>query len=324
MRSAHRRHVEAFRAAVPHLGVDVERLPLVVDGAALTAYRFAPRGALGRGAGARGTVLLPCGYDSTAEEGWGSAAAALARGYAAVTFEGPGQGQALLDGLPLRQEFERVVSPLVDLLLERGDAGPLVLVGRSFAGFLGLPAAAHDHRLAALVLDPAQPWMGAHVPSGVVGRVAPAVVGARMRASGAAREFFGARMAAHGLTSPAAYLAELRRWDVRDQVGAITCPTLLVECQGDPVGGGGPALAPLLTAPHDLVRLAATSGADGHCGGLGQTVWADAVYAWLGRTLAAASDGEAAGEAADVAAGVRGTGAPGARGAPRMSVWPWF
>jgi hypothetical protein len=289
LRSAHRRHVAAFRAATEHLATDVERLPLTVDGAPLTAYRFAPAG----GPVPRATVLLPCGYDSTAEEGWGSAAAAVARGYAAVTFEGPGQGQALLDGRTFRQEFEQVVSPLVDLLLARDDTGPLVLVGRSFAGFLALRAAAHDDRFAALVLDPAQAWMGAHVPPGPVGLLAPAVVGLRMRASTSAREFFGARMAAHGLTSPAGYLAELRRWDVRDQVGRIACPTLLVECEGDPVGGGGPAVAPLLTAPHDLVRLAATSGAGGHCGGLGQAVWADTVYSWLGGVLAGVPRGSA-------------------------------
>lgn len=282
--AAHARHVSAFRTATTHLDARVEELDLTVDGTRLTAYFFAPPGAGAR----RPVLLLPCGYDSTAEEGFGLVPAALARGYAAVTFEGPGQGAALIrDHLTIRPEFERVVGPLVDLLLDREDVGDLVLVGRSFAGFLAARAAAYVPRIAALVLDPAQPTMASRVPRGVAGAVAPLVVRRRIRRDPDSREFFGARMAVHGATSVRGYFAELRtRWDMRDVAGRIACPTLLVECEGDPVGGGGPELARLLTAPHTLLRFDAESGAGGHCGGLGQQVWVDAVLPWIAGALA--------------------------------------
>jgi hypothetical protein len=35
-----------------------------------------------------------------------------------------------------------------------------------------------------------------------------------------------------------------------------------------------------------LVRLTETEGADGHCAGLGQRVWEEMVYGWLGDVLA--------------------------------------
>lgn len=284
VRSAHARHVAAFRAATDHLGAHVERLPLVVDGGALTAYLFVPDHRPVR----RPVLLLPCGYDSTAEEGFGLVPAALARGYGAVTFEGPGQGAALVEQhRTFRPEFERVVSPLVDLLTDRPDVGDLVLVGRSFAGFLAPRAAAFEHRIAALVCDPAQPALSQRLPRWPVSLVAPRVVARKMRRDPGAAEFFGARMAAHGIDTPKAYFAELREhWDLRGVADRIACPTLLVECEGDPVGGGAAVLAAALTAPHTVLRLDEASGAGGHCGGLGQQVWEGAVLPWIGRVLA--------------------------------------
>jgi hypothetical protein len=71
-----------------------------------------------------------------------------------------------------------------------------------------------------------------------------------------------------------------------DDAGSITCSTLLVESDHDRVGGGGPALLDALTCPKELVRLTARRGVDGHCGGLGQRVWAETGYDWLDVRLA--------------------------------------
>ena len=121
------------------------------------------------------TVLLPCGYDSTAEEGHLFAMLAVEQGFSAFSFEAPGQGEALnLHRMFFRPEFEQILTPWVDAMLARDDvdaAARLVLVGRSFAGYLApRAAAAFEHRLAALVCDPAQPDMGAHLPEGLAAR----------------------------------------------------------------------------------------------------------------------------------------------------------
>jgi hypothetical protein len=77
-------------------------------------------------------------------------------------------------------------------------------------------------------------------------------------------------MAAHGVAKVSGYFAELRRYELTGVAGQISCPTLVVECEGDLVGGGGPELVRMLRAPSSLVTLTEAQGASGHCGGLGQ------------------------------------------------------
>lgn len=85
------------------------------------------------------------------------AAAALARGWHVLLFEGPGQGRTLfVDEVPFTSDWQDVVSPAVDLLQARPDVDPkrIALIGVSFGGLLVIRAGAHEHRLAAIVSDP--------------------------------------------------------------------------------------------------------------------------------------------------------------------------
>ncbi|PWW23672.1 hypothetical protein JD79_02847 [Geodermatophilus normandii] len=287
LREGHRRHVAEFAAAAALMDSPAERVAIPYEGTTLPGWLFAPDAS----GTPRPTVVLPCGYDSTAEYGWADVPPALERGYNALTFEGPGQGAALIEqGLVLRPDFEAVLTPVLDWLLTRPevDPGAVVLVGRSFAGYLAPRAAAFEHRLAALVCDPAQPDMGARVPGGLAGLLAAPVARAQVRASARRREFFGARMAAHGLDDVGDYLRELRRYSMLDVADRISCPVVVVEAEGDFAGGGGRTLVDALTVPAELVRLTAAQGASGHCAGLGQQVWAGAVHPRLHRLLSAA------------------------------------
>ncbi|KQR10979.1 S9 family peptidase [Cellulomonas sp. Leaf334] len=278
------RHVASFARALPMLDCHAEAIAIPYEGTTLKGFFFAPDDA----GTARPTMVFPAGYDSTAENGYVNVPAALARGYNAVVFEGPGQGEALYrQHLPFRPDFDAVLSPLIDLLLTRADvsADKVVLIGRSFAGYLAPQAATVEHRLAALVCDPAQPAMSMKIPAGVVGRIAVPVIRLQMRRSVDRAEFFGARMAGHGLTDVRAYLRELGRFDMLADAGRITCPTLLVECEGDFAGGAGPVLQAALRCRNTLIRLGAAQGAGGHVGGLGQRVWEGAVYDWIAAEL---------------------------------------
>jgi pimeloyl-ACP methyl ester carboxylesterase len=242
-------------------------------------------------------VIFPCGYDSTAEAGWVNVPDALDRNYNVLVFEGPGQGDALFNqGMFFRPDFEHVFTPVLDWLLTRQEVQPdaVILVGRSFAGYLAPRAAAFDHRLAALVVDPAQPDMAERLPTGVAAKLAGPVVKAQMRLSPHRREFFGARMAAHGLSDIDAYFAELRRFNMLDVAAQISCPTLIIEAEHDFAGGSGQILKDAMTCPTHLVHLTAAQGAEGHCGGLGQEIWADVMYGWLHETLRNASTTEGA------------------------------
>jgi dienelactone hydrolase len=284
LQEAYNGHVETFRSATTLMNLGAEEVQIPYESTTLHGYLFAPD----RTGAPRPTLLFPCGYDSTAEAGWVNVPAAVQRGYNALVFEGPGQGEALFtQRLYFRPDYEAVLKPVLDWLLARPevDRSRVVLIGRSFAGYLAPRAAAFEKRLAALVCDPAQPDMGARLPDGVVGKVAPALVKAQTRFDANRAEFFGARMAAHGIDSIEEYFTELRRYNMLPVAAGISCPTLIVEAEHDFAGGDGQRLIDALSCPSALLPLTEAQGADGHCGGLGQEIWTEAVYGWLATTL---------------------------------------
>ena len=81
----------------------------------------------------RPTVLFPGGFDGTCEEMFKYGAhGAMSLGWNAVTWDGPGQGGQLIEhGLTMRPDFEAVLSPVVDWVLEQPfvSADALALVG---------------------------------------------------------------------------------------------------------------------------------------------------------------------------------------------------
>ncbi|MEI8083907.1 MAG: hypothetical protein WCI74_18875, partial [Actinomycetes bacterium] len=103
---------EAFRAGAALMEHPPQVIQIPFEQTTLPGYFFTvddnPR--------PRATVILIGGYDSTAEESYFfNAAAALARGYNVLTFDGPGQGAALVDqGLLMRPDWENVLPPVVD------------------------------------------------------------------------------------------------------------------------------------------------------------------------------------------------------------------
>jgi hypothetical protein len=85
---------------------------------------------------------------------------AVERGWNALIFEGPGQGSNLfLDNIPFRPDWEKVITPIVTWLRGRPevDKRRISILGSSFGGYLVPRAAAFEHRLAGVALDP-----GAH------------------------------------------------------------------------------------------------------------------------------------------------------------------
>ena len=102
----------------------------------------------------RPTLIITGGYDSTAEEAYFfSGAAAVARGYTCLVFDGPGQGAALIeDGLVFRPDWESVIRPVVDFAISRPEVDParIALLGISFGGYLAPRAASGEQRLAAV------------------------------------------------------------------------------------------------------------------------------------------------------------------------------
>ncbi|MFE5681498.1 alpha/beta hydrolase family protein, partial [Streptomyces erythrochromogenes] len=114
----------------------------------------------------RPTVILTNGSDGQNVDMWiYGVPAALDRGWNALVYDGPGQGQMLfVDQVVFTPTWEKVVTPLIDWLTARADVDPgkIALTGLSMAGDLASRAAAFEHRIAALVAMPGcvEPWLG--------------------------------------------------------------------------------------------------------------------------------------------------------------------
>ena len=97
---AYARQTDMFRRAAALMVPAAEIVEIPFEDTTLPGYFLRPAGARRP----RATVVLTGGYDGTAEELYlANGAAALARGYNVLAFDGPGQGAALIErGLVMR------------------------------------------------------------------------------------------------------------------------------------------------------------------------------------------------------------------------------
>lgn len=295
LQQGYREHRTAFRSAVPLLPWTVTMAEIPLGGAWMGAYLLR---ASAHADAPRPTLLLPCGYDSTAEAGYADAAfRALSRGYNAVLWDGPGQGGMLYEQrVPMRPDFEAVLTPVLDWVVRQPgvDATRLALVGRSFAGYLAPRAAAFENRLAALVCDPAQVEFVSRIVPGMLDEATwqrllagdPALDQQleALRKNPEKREWYGARMATLGATTVGDFLRLQPEYSVASMAHKIRCPTLITEGEGD-FASQGQELFERLTCPKTFVRFSESQGAGGHCCGLGQNLWEETVFDWLDETL---------------------------------------
>ena len=114
--------------------ISIDRIAVPYEDTSLPGYVFR-----NPGAGARRCLIYVNGSDGSVVGAWARcAAAALARGWAVVTVDGPGQNAALVrQGIPFRPDWEAVLTPLLDHLATRPDIDParIAVLGISQAGF---------------------------------------------------------------------------------------------------------------------------------------------------------------------------------------------
>jgi pimeloyl-ACP methyl ester carboxylesterase len=139
----------SVRLSSCYRGVRYERITVLYGASTLRAlYIPGPQGA-----DQKPLIVFVGGYDSSIEELFlvlGKAAGD--RGYSVLLYEGPGQGQALRNGLKFLPEWERPTGAVLDEFL-RTHARPtkMVLIGMSMGGYLAPRAAAFDNRIDGVV-----------------------------------------------------------------------------------------------------------------------------------------------------------------------------
>jgi alpha-beta hydrolase superfamily lysophospholipase len=252
------------------------------------------------------------GFDGSCEEmHFLGAAAAQERGYNVVTFDGPGQPAALhFDGLVFRTDWEHVVTPVLDWVLQRPGVDPdqVALFGASMGGLLAPRAAAYEHRLAAciafdgvydmgLTVTGAMPVPRAAAEAVLRAESAPevdAMIDQLMAADPNIRWAATHGQYAMGVDSPRAFFASYLDYTLAGGIAEqITCPTLVCEAATDIFFDGQPQLLfDHLTCPKTLLQFTEAEGAGAHCQvGAGRLAFAR-IYDWLDDTLARSSSAE--------------------------------
>lgn len=142
--------VSAFDSGLERLQITHERFDATYEGKPLRCI-FYPGP---KGWERRPLIVFGGGYDSTLEELYFVLVkAAYDRGYAVLTYEGPGQGAALREqGLTFIPDWERPVTAVLDSFLASRTPPPeIILVGMSMGGYLAPRAAAFDARIDGVV-----------------------------------------------------------------------------------------------------------------------------------------------------------------------------
>ncbi|MFG2415237.1 alpha/beta hydrolase family protein [Streptomyces goshikiensis] len=288
---------ETFAQAAALMDTPVEAVRIPYQDTSLPGYLFL----VDDSGTPRPTVIFTSGFDSTLEEVYFVvAAAALRRGYNVMAYDGPGQGAALREqALVFRPDWEAVVTPVVDYALTRPEIAPdrIVLMGYSLGGYLTARAAAHEHRLAALVLDDGlysyhdantrimPPFLREWVETGRDDLANP-VAGLLMTSSTQVRWALRNGVWTFGATSVADYIRRTTDYTLDGVAHLIDCPTLILDAENDQFFHGQPQrVAAALTCPQTLITLPEAEGAGEHCHMGAMSRFQQATFDWLDTTL---------------------------------------
>jgi len=298
LQDSNAKQTELFRRAGALMNRPPEALEIPYEQVSLPGYFFRAADDAER----RATVILTGGYDSTVEEMYlTNGAAALARGYNVLAFDGPGQGGALIQRhLTLRPDWENVIRPVVDYALTRPDVDPhrIALIGPSLGAHLAPRGASEEHRLAACIAD-----CGAFdLHAAFLRRLpSPLAAGVRRRSrtgEQALRALLGFLIAkptagwalrrgllVHGVEDPIDLVASLRAFTLAGRAERITCPTWVCSAEGDEISESAPELFAALTCEKEYVRFTAAEGAGDHCEAGARTLYHARSFNWLDQRL---------------------------------------
>lgn len=289
---------ETFIAAMGLFGFGFEQVSIPYQQTRLPGYLYL----VDDSGEPRPTIIYNSGYDSTLEESYFAiAAAALARGYNVLAFDGPGQGAALRElRLVFRPDWEAVITPVMDYALTRPevDADRISLFGYSLGGYLVARAAAFDSRAAALILDDGiydfyaamtnamPPFLNVWIEENKDDAATP-VLQLLMSVNTQVRWAIRNGVWVMGLQSIADLPRAFKDYTLAGIAHQITAPALVLDADNDQFLKGQPrrAVDAMTNSDTTLVTLREDEGAGEHCHMGAMSRAHQVIFDWLGQTL---------------------------------------
>ena len=288
-------HRRCFDAYADRLTPSVTPVRIPYEHSTMPGYLFAPAG----GDTPRGTVVLNNGSDGAVTAMLGMVKAAVDRGYHALTFDGPGQQSMLFDqDIPFRPDWEHVITPVVDFLIQRPDVDNdrIMLYGISQAGYWVPRALAFEHRIAAAVADPgvvdvSTSWMG-HLPKEMVTMLEK---GDRTtfdqwmqigQSTPQEAQEFAWRAKPYGIDDAFDLFVAVGTYKLDPAViGKITTPLLVTDPEGEQFWPGqSRQLYDALPGTKRLVEFTSAEGAGRHCEPMARSLLEQRIFDWLDET----------------------------------------
>lgn len=288
-----KKSIDAFHHASEFFSVPVEKISIPFDGNAILGYFYLNS----TEQGPKPIIIDTGGGDGTKEESYfNTAAEAIERGFHCLTIDGPGQGSVLrLNKIPFIPDWERVIEKVVDFVLQRPeiDSHKIILIGRSFGGYLAARAVTKERRIKACIVDPGilnatgdmeskfRSLAHAKFPelkNASIGEILPKVLEAdsKMRFMMESRKWrFGAKTVEEMLDLTRAYHLEGLAKDIQ-------CPMLVCDNTLEYITlGQAKKLYDQLECPKKYILFKEEDGTGGHCEPVTPRLFNSQIYAWL-------------------------------------------
>eukprot|EP00808_Paulinella_micropora_P008262 g35594.t1 len=304
LQRAFEKETVCFNKAIRLAEYRVEPLEIPFEGYFLPGYYVRCLGATDE----TPTIIHMNGFDANVYEQYFQVSIAAARrGYNSLIFDGPGQGRNLyLHHKPLRPNWETVVSPIIDFALAKKLVHPkkIILGGWSFGGYLAPRAAAHDPRIAALVVDPGQ-WDQVDGLKGLLRffgasseqialfpkQLDPAFVHEKEQDIRHGKYGYGIQwkliqrgLFVEGQSNLYDLLQKMALYELSPYAKNIKCPTWSSLSQGDPAATATKQLLSAIATAAENKTICVFSeeeGAGGHCEMLARSLFHQRMFDWL-------------------------------------------
>lgn len=297
--AAWKRHLTCWELFCSSLNPPAQKVSIPFEGGStMPGYFFRPN----QSGGPWATIIFNNGSDGPTSGMWNSGvAAALERDYAALVFDGPGQNAMLwLQNIPFRHDWEKVISPVVDFLLQRPEVDPnrIALSGISQGGYWVLRALAFEHRIAAGIADPGvmdvsttffkelPPEMVDLLDEGKEEEFNQAMDEGLRYAGDQVRQTVEWRLKPYLTKSFYQQFKMVRQYNVREVIKQIRCPIFIADPDDEQFWPGQPReVYEALVCPKTLVRFTADEGANWHCQPKARGLYDQRMFDWLATVL---------------------------------------